>query len=215
MGDASRAHERESRTELYEAPSTRAPVRTLLLPSLPLEILRMEDKWVQVRQGDLLGWITAEELGILRQPLSRHTNASSLPPLSPPHFFPAYDPAFAGGSLFFNQRVEDLFQDRILVERMNHPFYRDHFFQFHRRWGFVYYTRTKLFYLKGIRLIELAHHRLCLNLVKRRIFYRDMYGDLWPEEILRDFVRSQQGLLGSELLFGKGQEYYLELALVF
>ena len=119
-----------------------------------------------------------------------------------------------GGGLLTGLQLESLVQDRELVDKMKHPFYRDRIYQLHRRWGPVYYLRTRFFYVKGVCLAESFHQHLQINLAKRRIFYKDVFGELWPEDIMRQLVRARTGLLGSEVLFAKGQQYYLEVALV-
>jgi hypothetical protein len=117
--------------------------------------------------------------------------------------------------LFAKLQFDSLFQDRELIHKMGHPFYRDRIYQLYRQWGPVYCFRTRFFYVKGFRLAESCQGRLQINLAKRRIFYKDVFGELWPEDIMRQVVRARTGLLGSEVLFAKGQQYYLEVALVF
>jgi hypothetical protein len=123
-------------------------------------------------------------------------------------------PEFDGG-LYAKLQLDSLARDRELTDKMKHPFYRDRIHQLSRRWGPVYNLRTRFFYVKGVRLAEPCRRRLQVNLAKRRIFYRDVFGELWPEDVMRQLVRARSGLLGSEMLFAKGQQYYLEVALVF
>jgi len=108
-----------------------------------------------------------------------------------------------------------LIQDSEVLEKMKHPFYRDRYFQYHRRWGVFYYLRTQLFYVRGICLAEFCQGRLQLNLAKRRTFYSVILGELWPEDVMREMIRARPGLLGNEMLFAKGREYFLELAFLF
>jgi len=215
MGATSGEQEWESRAKLHESPSPSSPVETLLTRSLPSQVVAVNGGWLQVKQGDSLGWMRAEALGLQDGPLLQYPCGSRLQLFPQHHVFGERSSPDFGGGLFTKLQLDSLVQDRELIDKMKHPFYRDRFFQFHRQWGFVYYVRTQFFYVKGIRLAEFRNRRFRLNLAKRRIFYKDIHGELWSEDVMRQLVRAQPGLLGSEVLFAKGQQYYLELALVF
>jgi hypothetical protein len=190
-------------------------VKTLLIRTVPFQVLELDAGWMRVQQGDSYGWVRAGVFVSCAADLPAWPNIEQLRILPQHQFWEQGSSPDFGGGLFTRLRLDALVQDRELIDKMKHPFYRDRIQQYSRRWGPIYNLRTRFFYVKGVRLAEPCKKRLQINLAKRRIFYKDVFGELWPEDVMRQVVRTQTGLLGSEVLFAKGQQYYLEVALVF
>jgi hypothetical protein len=215
QGGARQVEESNSRTRLYATPSPDSPVVALLARSLPFQVIEITDTWVRVKQGDSLGWMMLLKLPPRESLPSSPFVAEGGDPFPRPEVFfkSSYESPRQG--LLASWQIGSLIQDSEVLGKMKHPFYRDRYFQYQRRWGMFYYLRTQLFYVRGICLAEFYQGRLQLNLAKRRTFYSAILGDLWPEDVMRQMIRAQPGLLGNEMLFAKGREYFLELAFLF
>ncbi|GAB4232205.1 MAG: hypothetical protein Kow00109_04600 [Acidobacteriota bacterium] len=196
------------RPELRAAPNEEAPVVSLLSPAAPFVISGAERGWLEVEQGETRGWLAASRLPLAEpSPVvfclerKRHRWLEWGWPQQPQ----------SGGGLL-PVDPDEIAADVEYIEKMKDPFYRHRYYQFYREWGPVFYRRTQVFYVRGVRLFRWCGGDLELRLVKRRLFYKTIFGPLWPEDLIRAVIRSRPGIWGNESIFGKGREYYLELA---
>jgi len=201
-----------ARPRLRSTPGSEAPVTSLLTPGLQFEIEKIQARWALVKQGGLAGWVSLDELPLdlyaSFQSKSRWRNCFRSPIL---RF--SRDDLEEDGSLssFVQYAVED--QKKKLM--MQHPSYRHRISSISSEWGPFFYRRTHQYYVRGITCTRLFHDQFYLSLAKRRIFYHDIFGSLWSDDIVKRVIDSNHGLLGVETLFGKGREYFMELSFRF
>lgn len=204
--------EREERPKLRAAPSEHAPVVSLLSPAAPFVVTGVDQGWLEVEQGDLRGWLPFSSFSLEGPPPDQFC----LERRQRRWLEWGWPRRFTGeesGRLPIDP--EQIAADIEYLEKMKDLFYRHRYYQFYREWGPFFYRRTHVFYVQGVRLFAWCGDRLELQLAKRRLFYKTIFGPLWPDELIRAVVRSRPGIWGNEAIFGKGREYYLELAWTF
>ena len=66
--------------------------------------------------------------------------------------------------------------------------------------------------VRGIYLWHHYNNQIRVGIFKRRLYYKELFGKLWSDELMDAVVRAQPGWRGNQSLFGRGREYFLELS---
>ena len=98
------------------------------------------------------------------------------------------------------------------TKKMSHPSHRDRIGAVSIEWGPFYYRRTHHYYVRGIYLWHHYNNQIRVRIFKRRLYYKELFGKLWSDELMDAVVRAQPGWRGNQSLFGRGREYFLELS---
>ena len=191
-----------------ERPDVEAPVVAVVLPEEAFQVLDVEKGWVQVRQGDVKGWLGLDKLwGVVER---------NVPPVpsQPAANLPRFDFHCCRGSFEtdrYQGLVDFLVGNHELSRKMSHPYYRDRVVRISSQWGPLYYFRTRQYYIKGIYLARFFDDRVRISVAKRRLFYQQIFGPMWSENFMEGVLKSNRGRLRSRGIFGKGREYLLGL----
>ena len=196
---------------LRAGPSDASDPITLLIATKPFDVIEMKAGWVSVRQAGAEGWIRSSRLWELPHRSSGRGKSAKgkfggLPEIGWEAPLPTTDPQFLQGFGTF------AFGNAELSRKMSHPFYRHRIAQISSNWGPLFYRRTRLYYVKGIDVVRLDGNRIRLRLVKRRIHYKRIFGEMWTDDFMDNVLKSNSGWLGNRSLFRRGREYFLELS---
>lgn len=192
---------------LYPRPD--APVAGVIAVTDGFQVLSLEEGWVEVRRGEIRAWMSADDLWLAVQARGRSLKAAAAAPGFPPSGHLA---SAAGESNSWSGLVNFLGGDYERWRKISDPHYRDRVSKLISEWGPLYYWRTRLYYIKGIRLCRFLDDRFSVNLAKRRIYYRQIFGQMWSDEFIEGAIQSNRGWLSNRHIFGKGREYFLELS---
>jgi hypothetical protein len=192
-----------------EKPDGEAPVVAFVPVGESLRVLQVQRGWVQVRQGDIEGWMDLNELWSVMEQKTFQVPLQLAVGL--PRFdFGCCQAAFAKGR--FQGLVDFLVGKSELSRKMNDPYYGHRVVRISSEWGPFYSLRTRHSYVKGIYLARFFDDRVRLGLAKRRPFYGEFFGAMWSEEFVQTVLRGNRGWLRNPKIFGKGREYFLGLS---